>query len=66
MTAPVRLERYTDRKSHACGCITVWDTTGGGPRYEHACGAHRGHARRYQADSPIEGVNNGPSQERNR
>lgn len=46
-TAP----RYTDRKQHDCGCITVWDTYGGGSRYQKACGAHRGHAHHFPADN---------------
>lgn len=36
--------RYIDRKTHSCGCITVWDTLGGGCRYMDACGLHRVHA----------------------
>lgn len=50
MTAPVKIERYTDRKTHICGCVTVWDTTGGGARYIQACGVHRGYAERFKAE----------------
>lgn len=46
---PGARSRYVDRKEHACGCITVWDTNGGGSRYQHACGTHRGHARNWPA-----------------
>lgn len=50
MTAPAKADRYTDRKAHDCGCVTVWDTEGGGPRYVQACGVHRGHANRLKAE----------------
>lgn len=45
MSVTLDTTRYTDRKQHDCGCITVWDTLGGQGhgecRYTKACGAHR-------------------------
>lgn len=43
MTARL-VARYIDRKQHVCGCITVWDTNGGGCRYVDACKLHTRHA----------------------
>lgn len=49
MTAPPIEDaaRYTDSKQHACGCITVWDTLGGGFRYVDSCGTHYRYALRF-------------------
>jgi hypothetical protein len=51
MSVTLDTTRYTDRKQHDCGCITVWDTYGGGSRYQKACAAHRGHAHHFPADN---------------
>ncbi len=49
MTATLDSTRYTDRKQHDCGCVTVWDTCGGGARYITACGVHRRYAQHWSA-----------------
>lgn len=49
MTAPPATARYVDRKSHDCGCVTVWDTERFEPRFEGACGVHRRYAHHWWA-----------------
>lgn len=41
MTAVVETARYIDRKTHECGCVTVWDTVRDVCSYSTACGVHR-------------------------
>jgi hypothetical protein len=41
MAAP----RYTNRKTHDCGCTTTWDNHTDDARYETACNTHRRYAR---------------------
>ncbi len=41
--------RYTERKQHDCGCITVWDNQTNSPRYRKACTVHRAYARSWRA-----------------
>ena len=43
--------RYTNRKEHDCGCITVRDTASDDVHYVKACGAHRYYATNHQAAS---------------
>lgn len=51
MAATLDTARYTDRKQHDCGCVTVWDTCGGGSRYVSACGVHRRYAHHWSISS---------------
>lgn len=45
--------RYTERKAHPCGCTTVWDTQGGGPRYVGSCGLHRRYAHHWRHEPAV-------------
>jgi hypothetical protein len=45
----VKVDRYTNRKEHPCGCVTVWDTRARTVKFAFACAPHRGYAGRFMA-----------------
>lgn len=53
MAATLDTARYIDRKTHECGCVTVWDTTEHMPLYVFACGVHRRYAHHWPVTPAI-------------
>jgi hypothetical protein len=49
-TAAATPNRYTNHKTHPCGCTTTWNTHTNNPQYITACNTHRQYARKYPAN----------------